>query len=191
MAALLHANRMVKNDYADQRQARTLRRMRAHMAWNVLIQKPLAGCRSWTRSRISPAALFVNVIARISFGAARPVATSQAIRRVITGALEIERREKRIGASLQGHPKVFLTGHDAAHLDGIDLAELSITSSITVTVGSAPDGAFSLPDEPEIGVVVTLAEGEKCERCWRVLAEVANHAGLCDRCADVVAAVPA
>ena len=115
----------------------------------------------------------------------------RAIRRVVTGALEIERREKRIGASLQGHPDVFLTGHDAAHLEGIDLAELSITSSITVTIGTAPEGAFTLPEEPEIGVAVRLADGDKCERCWRVLPEVASHDGLCARCADVVATVPA
>ncbi|MFP6757671.1 MAG: isoleucine--tRNA ligase [Alphaproteobacteria bacterium] len=116
----------------------------------------------------------------------------RAIRRVVTGALEVERREKRIGASLQAHPTVYLTPDDAAHLDTIDLAELAITSSITVTVGVPPDGAFSLPDEPEIGVVAALADGGKCQRCWRVLPEVLEEDGVCRRCASIVGAtVPA
>ena len=116
----------------------------------------------------------------------------RAIRRVVTGALEVERRDKRIGASLQAHPTVYLTPEDAAHLDTIDLAELAITSSITVTVGVPPDGAFSLPDEPEIGVVAALAVGGKCQRCWRVLPEVPEEDGVCRRCASVVGAtVPA
>jgi isoleucyl-tRNA synthetase len=116
----------------------------------------------------------------------------RAIRRVVTGALEVERREKRIGASLQGHPTVYLTPHDAAYLEGVDLAELAITSTITVTLGAAPAGAFTLPEEAEIGVTVKLAEGGKCQRCWRVLPEVAEEDGVCNRCADVVAAaVPA
>ena len=116
----------------------------------------------------------------------------RAIRRVVTGALEVERREKRIGASLQAHPTVYLTPDDAAHLDTIDLAELAITSSITVTVGVPPDAAFNLPDEPEIGVVAALADGGKCQRCWRVLPEVPEEDGVCGRCASVVGAtVPA
>jgi isoleucyl-tRNA synthetase len=116
----------------------------------------------------------------------------RAIRRVVTGALEIERREKRIGASLQAHPTVYLTPDDVAHLETIDLAELAITSSITVTAGVPPDAAFTVADEPEIGVVAALADGSKCQRCWRVLPEVPDEDGICDRCASVVGAtVPA
>jgi len=47
---------------------------------------------------------------------------------------------------------------------------------------------------PEVGVVVDLASGEKCERCWRVLPDVGSqpdHPGLCGRCADVVGALVA
>ncbi|MGH7091911.1 MAG: zinc finger domain-containing protein [Stellaceae bacterium] len=38
-------------------------------------------------------------------------------------------------------------------------------------------------------MIVSPAAGERCERCWRVLPEVgqlADHADLCGRCADVV-----
>jgi isoleucyl-tRNA synthetase len=42
---------------------------------------------------------------------------------------------------------------------------------------------------PDVGVVVELAGGEKCERCWRVLPDVGSHADhpdICGRCADAV-----
>jgi len=81
-------------------------------------------------------------------------------------------------------------------LHGVDLAELCITSSGTVRAGEPPDGAFTLPDVPGIGAVVTMATGARCERCWRVLPEVghvAGHDDLCRRCAEVLdrGAVPA
>ena len=40
------------------------------------------------------------------------------IRRVVTGALEVERREKRIGSSLEAAPQVFVTGDDARAAGG-------------------------------------------------------------------------
>ncbi|MDP6517095.1 MAG: isoleucine--tRNA ligase [Alphaproteobacteria bacterium] len=109
----------------------------------------------------------------------------RAIRRVITGALEVERRGKRIGASLQAQIQVFVSEADAALLDSVDLAELAITSAASVTVGAPPATAFGLAEEPAIGVVVTPAAGQKCARCWQVLAEVGAQASggeLCRRC---------
>jgi isoleucyl-tRNA synthetase len=111
------------------------------------------------------------------------------LRRVATGALEVERGAKRIGSSLQAAIEVFVPGETGAALDGVDLAELCITSAAQVRVGPVPDGAFTLADVPGVGVRVMPAEGERCERCWRVLPEVghvADHADLCGRCADVV-----
>jgi isoleucyl-tRNA synthetase len=112
------------------------------------------------------------------------------LRRAVTGALEIERAEKRIGSSLQAHPVVHATGEHVAALHGLDLAEIAITSAATLVAGPVPEGAFTLPDLPDVGVLVTAAEGEKCERCWRVLPDVGRHGhldGVCGRCADAVA----
>src|SRR6478609_4931540 len=63
--------------------------MRPHAAWNVITHAARAGgpTRSVTRSRISPAALFVNVIARISGGFAPAAASRCAMRRVSTRVL--------------------------------------------------------------------------------------------------------
>jgi isoleucyl-tRNA synthetase len=112
----------------------------------------------------------------------------RAIRRVITGALEVERREKRIGASLQAAPVVHLGGaDDLAAVAGVDLAELAITSGLELVAGPPPAGAFTLEEVPDVAVVPRLASGAKCARCWQVLPEVAaSPDALCRRCAGVV-----
>ncbi len=113
------------------------------------------------------------------------------VRRVVTGALEVERAEKRIGSSLLGHPSVHIERSDLrAAIDGLDMAEISITSSLDVVSGLAPEGAYTVEEVAGVGVVVARAEGEKCQRCWRVLTEVGHHPQApetCDRCADAVA----
>jgi isoleucyl-tRNA synthetase len=111
------------------------------------------------------------------------------IRRVVTGALELARADKKIGASLQAHPVVHLTPERRAMLDGVDLSEISITSGITFSEAPAANGAFALAEIPGVAVLVNPAEGGKCDRCWQVLPEVGSHAHhptLCNRCADVV-----
>jgi isoleucyl-tRNA synthetase len=115
------------------------------------------------------------------------------IRRVATGALELERGAKRIGSSLQAAIELYVPAETAELLRGVDLAELCITSAGTVIVAPPPESAFTLPDVSGVGVVVRDAEGAKCERCWRVLAEVGSvieHPDLCLRCADVVGHLP-
>ena len=111
------------------------------------------------------------------------------LRRVVTGALEIERAEKRIGSSLLAEPKVYAEKVYIDALAGIDLAEISITSGAELIEGAAPDGAFTLPDVAGVGVTPHLADGEKCERCWKVSDDVGSHAAhptVCARCADAV-----
>jgi len=97
------------------------------------------------------------------------------VRRVVTGALEIERAKKAIGASLEAAPTVYIA--DPALADavrGLDLAEICITSGITVVVGEAPQGAFRLDDVAGVGVVPGLAEGRKCARSWRFTDDVGS-----------------
>jgi len=110
------------------------------------------------------------------------------IRRVVTGALERERADKRIGASLQAAPILFVNADQAVRLAGIDLEEVCITSGLTLEVAPPPDDAFALPEIAGVGVRFTPAAGEKCQRCWRVLPDVGRHLhdGLCARCDGVV-----
>ena len=111
------------------------------------------------------------------------------LRRVVTGALEIERAEKRIGSSLQAAPKVYVTAEYVTAMIGVDLAELVITSSAELINSDVPEGAFTLEDVNGVGVVPAVATGEKCERCWNVTEDVgsiAAHPTVCGRCADAV-----
>ena len=115
----------------------------------------------------------------------------RAVRRAVTGALEVERREKRIGASLQAAPVVHVEEDDLRLLAGIDLAELAITSGVETTAAPPPDGAFRLPDVPGVAVVPRLALGLKCARCWQVRGDVDPATLLEPRCAEAVRATPA
>ena len=109
------------------------------------------------------------------------------LRRVVTGALEEERAAKRLGSSLEASVELFLPEEFRDLVDGIDVAELCITSAATVRFFPVPQDAFALADLPGVGVRVWGAPGARCERCWRVLPEVGEaHEDLCRRCAEVV-----
>ena len=99
----------------------------------------------------------------------------RAVRRVVTGALEIERREKRIGSSLEAAPVVHVADPALlAALEGQDFAEICITSAITVLAGAGPQSAFRLEDGTLVAVEPTLAEGRKCARSWKITADVGS-----------------
>ncbi len=112
----------------------------------------------------------------------------RAARRVVTGALEIARRDKVIGASLEAAPVLYVDDPEvAAAVRSVEMAELCITSDFAVAEQAPPDEAFRL-DDPGIGVVFERAEGRKCQRCWRILPDVGAHAhpGVCGRCDAVL-----
>ena len=97
----------------------------------------------------------------------------RAVRRVVTGAIEVERRDKHIGSSLESAPVVHVT--DAGLRDllaTVDLAELSITSAITVTDVPGGPHDFRLEDVPGVAVEPVRASGTKCARSWRVTHDV-------------------
>jgi isoleucyl-tRNA synthetase len=111
------------------------------------------------------------------------------VRRVVTGALEVERREKRIGASLEAAPVVHIDDAETrALVEAAGFEDLCITSGITITGDAAPEGAFTLEDVSGIAVVPAKAPGAKCQRCWKVLPEVGQQGdpNLCARCEAVV-----
>ncbi len=106
------------------------------------------------------------------------------VRRVVTGALEIERARKTIGSSLEAVPVIYMS--DASLMQaivGVDMAETAITSALDLVEGAAPAGAFSLPDVPGVAVVVGKAEDrglKKCARSWRYTADVGSDSAFPD-----------
>ena len=112
------------------------------------------------------------------------------VRRVVTGALEVERAAKRIGSSLQAHPVVHIERPELMDaIAAVDFADVAITSDIHLSAAPAPAEAFRLPEVQGVAVVAAAAAGDKCERCWKVLPEVgavAEAPQTCTRCADAV-----
>ncbi|KUO68525.1 MAG: isoleucine--tRNA ligase [Alphaproteobacteria bacterium BRH_c36] len=101
----------------------------------------------------------------------------RAVRRVVTGALEIERADKRIGSSLEAAPAVYIVNNELiAAIADVDMAEVCITSGIEMVEGEAPEGAFRLAEVSGVAVVSKVAEGTKCARSWRITEDVGSDA---------------
>jgi len=114
------------------------------------------------------------------------------VTRVVTGALEVERRDKRIGAALEAAPRVHVVDPDLiAAFEGLDPAEVFRTSQAVLVAGEGPAGAFRLDEVAGVAVEPLKAEGRKCARSWRILPEVGSdprYPDLSLRDADAVAA---
>ena len=99
------------------------------------------------------------------------------VRRVVTGALELERAAKNIGSSLEASPVIYVSDRNVLMtLFDVDLAEVCITSNYEVQEGDGPREAFRLDQVPGVAVVVEKAQGTKCARSWKILPEVGEDA---------------
>ncbi|WP_273509381.1 class I tRNA ligase family protein, partial [Planktotalea frisia] len=114
-------------------------------------------------------------------------ASIRSARRVVTAALEVQRTEKVIGASLEAAPTVYIADADLrAALEGVPFDDIAITSAITVSGDLVPEGAFTLPEIDGVAVSFAKADGEKCQRCWKILPDVNAQTGVCGRCSDAL-----
>jgi isoleucyl-tRNA synthetase len=115
----------------------------------------------------------------------------ETVTRVVTGALEIERRDKRIGAALEAAPRVWIAEPTLlGAFDGLDAAEVFRTSQASLVAGDGPKSAFRLEEVAGVAVEPLRAEGRKCARSWRILPEVGQdprYPDLSLRDADAVA----
>ena len=100
------------------------------------------------------------------------------VRKVVTGALEIERREKRIGSSLESSPDIYIDNPAYLTLfDGMsdgDFADIFITSQADLKLNQSIDNGFTLPDVTGVSVVHKMAKGTKCQRSWKILLDVGS-----------------
>jgi isoleucyl-tRNA synthetase len=100
--------------------------------------------------------------------AADAIAKLRRVRGAVTGALEVARREKTIGAALEAHPDVFVPdGKLRALIASVDFAELCITSGVAIIDGEGPPDAFRAADAAGVAVHVRRATGVKCARSWK------------------------
>ena len=116
----------------------------------------------------------------------------QAVTSVVTGALEIERRDKRLGGPMEAAPLVHIADPELmAAFENLDPAEVFRTSQATLAAGEGSASAFRLPETPGVAVEPRRAEGLKCARSRRILPEVGSdprYPDLSLRDADAVAA---
>ena len=111
------------------------------------------------------------------------------VRRVVTAALEVQRTEKVIGASLEAAPVLYLADQAVKDvLEQMPFADICITSDLTLSTEAAPSDAFTMAEIEGVAVSFVKAEGEKCGRCWKILPDVGthSHAGVCGRCDDAL-----
>jgi len=126
------------------------------------------------------------------------------VRRVVTGALEIERREKTIGSSLEAAPIVFLGSELAGLFEGLDPDEIFITSGAEVKSADAAsalqhaeitDPSTVFVEEtvgPQVAVKFRKAEElglRKCARSWRYTDDVGSDTEFPDVSARDAAAL--
>jgi isoleucyl-tRNA synthetase len=112
------------------------------------------------------------------------------VRRVVTAALEVQRTEKVIGASLEAAPVLYLADQAFKDVLGqMPFADICITSDLTLSTEAAPSDAFTMAEIEGVAVSFVKAEGEKCGRCWKILPDVGthSHAGVCGRCDEALA----
>ncbi|WP_375703468.1 isoleucine--tRNA ligase [Bartonella sp. AD13SXNS] len=112
------------------------------------------------------------------------------VRKVVTGALELERADKRIGSSLEAAPVVFISNPVLREaLENVDMAEICITSALTITQDTMPSDAFTLDDVEGVGVYPKKALGKKCARSWRYTQDVGSDPAYPDVSARDAAAL--
>ena len=107
------------------------------------------------------------------------------VRRSITTAIEIARKDKKLGSSLQASIDLYDPDNILSVKDEALWEEIAITSGFKIHNKKIPDEAFISDDLKNIGVVVNIANGEKCERCWKISSSLKGK--LCERCQSVLA----
>ncbi|GAB4542330.1 MAG: isoleucine--tRNA ligase [Thermodesulfovibrionia bacterium] len=114
------------------------------------------------------------------------------IRDEVNKALEIKRKEKFIGNSLEAKVTLYVNGDMHNLLEGYSdfLPTLFIVSSAKVISGaSIPDGAYRSDEIDNLFILVERAEGKRCERCWNWSVNVGkfpDYPDVCERCHGVL-----
>ena len=105
------------------------------------------------------------------------------VRESVQGALELSRGEKHIGSSLEA--RVVVQSTPALHAFLMEYEQELPTLFIVSQVGLKEDRNLS----SNLLVLVSRADGKKCERCWNYREAVgkdAAHPTLCDRCLEAI-----
>jgi isoleucyl-tRNA synthetase len=114
------------------------------------------------------------------------------LRADVSKALEIARAGKVIGGSLAASVTVYADEKNFGFIRSLEKEALTIfiiSGFELKKLAEAPAEAYSGETVEGLKVVVELATGVKCERCWMYSETVGKHEGhptICSRCAGVV-----
>lgn len=111
------------------------------------------------------------------------------IRENVSRVLELARKEKLIGSSLEASVELHCTKelYDFVEAAKDDINEILITSGVEVVNGN--DGEIQCETLPKLSVTVKRAKGQKCQRCWNYSETVGTdekYKDVCKRCADIL-----
>ena len=114
------------------------------------------------------------------------------LRTDVAKALEKARQEKMINHPLTAQVELYPTQEQYEFLQLVpNLADIFIVSALNMHKPEElrPEGVWQAEVHEGLAILVSPAEGEKCERCWifnKSVGENKDHPTLCPRCAKVV-----
>lgn len=113
------------------------------------------------------------------------------IRGEVAKALEIARKGRLIGHSLEAHVDIFADPELCAFLKNAEeeLPSFFIVSAVSICEGTPPPDLFQSSEIEGLAVRISRARGGKCERCWNYSESVGRdpeHPAVCARCLDVL-----
>ena len=113
------------------------------------------------------------------------------VRSEVSKALEIARRDKVIGHSLDAEVRLYVSSELYGFLESFSLEMRSIFIVSMVNLFREEEGSGDYGSEEIEGLEITVAQapGEKCERCWvydRSVGESEEHPTICPRCVEVL-----
>jgi len=114
------------------------------------------------------------------------------VRKEVTRALEIARKDKMIGHPLDAAVILGLSPKLEEMLEPYreQLRSIFIVSSVRILSETEVDDCFESEEIKGLKVKVASSEDPKCERCWvhdQTVGEDADHPTICNRCLDALA----
>tara|TARA_B110000008_G_scaffold103247_1_gene106204 strand:+ start:1204 stop:4017 length:2814 start_codon:yes stop_codon:yes gene_type:complete len=107
------------------------------------------------------------------------------IRKAVNGAIEIERKNKLLGSSLEASVEIYFKDKDVINKINVnDLENICIVSKLSITQANNVEDYFQLNELSDVGIKIKKVSGEKCNRCWKYFDKL-NH-NICQRCNDAI-----
>lgn len=108
------------------------------------------------------------------------------IREDVKKVLEVARKDKVIGSSLEAKVIIYCNGAKYDLLASLkeNLKEIFIVSAVEIE--KSGEGKFTGEKNTDVTITVEKAAGEKCERCWSYSEDVSDNEKICNRCRKIL-----